>query len=273
MVHSCDVYFYTIGAKAGIDNLAFYGDMVGFGHATGIDLPHEASGIMPSSEWKLRTQRHKWYAGETPSVAIGQGAITVTPLQLARAIGGLAIGGTWHHPHLVKTAQARQTGHVDAESGEREGHHRRHVRRGERRRNRRPRPASQYRGLRQDRHGAVGLEDSCQGRGERKTSEDNAWFEGFAPCYAPEIVVVALFEHLPEHGQYAAPHRPRRHESVLRQEDSDFGLRKQQLAAAAKREFGLGTWGLGASALRAAADVPLPSIGDAPFYDRTGPNP
>ena len=65
IVHSCDVYFYTIGSKAGIDNLAFYGDMAGFGQATGIDLPHEKSGIMPSTEWKLRTQRTKWYAGET----------------------------------------------------------------------------------------------------------------------------------------------------------------------------------------------------------------
>ena len=53
-MHSCDVYFYTIGAKLGIDNLAFYGDMVGFGHPTGIDLPHEKEGLMPSEKWKLR---------------------------------------------------------------------------------------------------------------------------------------------------------------------------------------------------------------------------
>ena len=98
IVHSCDVYFYTLGNKIGIDNLAFYGDLVGFGHKTGIDLPHEEEGLMPSEQWKLRNYRQKWYAGETPSVAIGQGALTVTPLQLARAIGGLAVGGTWHQP-------------------------------------------------------------------------------------------------------------------------------------------------------------------------------
>ena len=104
IVHSCDVFFYTLGSKLGIDNLSFYGDLVGFGQTTGIDLPHEKSGLMPSEKWKLRYYRTKWYAGETPSVAIGQGALTVTPLQLARAIGGLAVGGKWYQPHMVKKA-------------------------------------------------------------------------------------------------------------------------------------------------------------------------
>ena len=57
---------------------------------------------MPSPQWKLRTQREKWYAGETISVAIGQGAVMVTPIQLASALGGLASGGVWYRPHLVK---------------------------------------------------------------------------------------------------------------------------------------------------------------------------
>ncbi len=104
IVHSCDTYFYTVGNKLGIDSLAEYGQMAGFGKKTGIDLPGEAEGLMPSAKWKLRTQREKWYAGETISVAIGQGAVTVTPLQLASAIGGLAMGGVWYRPHLVKEA-------------------------------------------------------------------------------------------------------------------------------------------------------------------------
>ena len=68
------------------------------GKKTGIDLPGEAEGLMPSTKWKLRTQREKWYAGETISVAIGQGAVTVTPIQLAAAIGGIASGGVWYQP-------------------------------------------------------------------------------------------------------------------------------------------------------------------------------
>ena len=62
--------------------------------------------MMPSTKWKLRTQREKWYAGETISVAIGQGAVVVTPIQLAAAIGGLAMGGVWYKPHLVSDAAA-----------------------------------------------------------------------------------------------------------------------------------------------------------------------
>ena len=79
------------------------------GQKTGIDLPHEAEGIVPSSEWKIRNFRQKWYSGETISVAIGQGALTVTPIQLARAIGGIAMGGVWYKPHLVKVRQDRSS--------------------------------------------------------------------------------------------------------------------------------------------------------------------
>ena len=83
-----------------------YAQMAGFGKKTGIDLPDEAEGMMPSTKWKLRTQREKWYAGETISVAIGQGQVLVTPIQLAVAMGGLAMGGVWYKPHLVRDAAA-----------------------------------------------------------------------------------------------------------------------------------------------------------------------
>ena len=104
IVKSCDTYFYTVGNKTGIDAIAEYGSMAGYGKKTGIDLPGEAEGIMPSPKWKLKSQREKWYAGDTISVAIGQGFVTVTPIQMAVAIGGLAEGGVWYSPHLVKTA-------------------------------------------------------------------------------------------------------------------------------------------------------------------------
>lgn len=103
MAQSCDVFFYTIGNKLGIDRIAKYAEMAGLGKKTGIDLPQEKEGLVPSSTWKIRKLREKWYAGETISVAIGQGALTVTPLQLAHAIGGIATGGVWMQPHLVKS--------------------------------------------------------------------------------------------------------------------------------------------------------------------------
>ncbi len=207
IVHSCDTYFFTIGNKAGIDNMALYADMVGFGHATGVDLPGEAVGGVPSPAQVLHTYHRKWYAGETPSVAIGQGDLKVTPIQLARAIGGLAEGGVWHVPHLVKhdaiagkvTQWPLDPVHVqDVVDG-------------------------MYGVINEAGTGAQsvipGL-DFCGKTGSAQLASvdvakaaaaqhetgllDNAWFVGFAPRRAPEIVVVALFEH-GVHGNLAGP--------------------------------------------------------------------
>jgi len=98
---SCDTYFYALAEKLGIETIARYAGEFGIGQKTGIDLPEEATGIMPSEEWKLRNYHEKWYAGETISVGIGQGAIAVTPIQLARALSGIASGGVMRRPHLV----------------------------------------------------------------------------------------------------------------------------------------------------------------------------
>jgi penicillin-binding protein 2 len=205
ILHSCDVYFYTIGSKEGIDNMAFYADLAGLGHPTGIDLPHEAVGIVPSEKWKLRNYRQKWYAGETPSVAIGQGALTVTPIQLARAIGGLAMGGQWHHPHLLKTPEKPLKPDVWSLNPN----------------NVREVVDGMY-GVVNEGGGTGGrarlpFVDVCGKTGSSqvasfevtkgssaKNLKDNGWFEAFAPCHAPEIVVVALWDH-GEHGWLAAP--------------------------------------------------------------------
>ncbi|HXB62560.1 MAG TPA: penicillin-binding protein 2 [Acidobacteriaceae bacterium] len=98
---SCDTYFYTLAQRLGIETIAKYAGEFGIGEKTGIDLPEEATGTMPSEEWKLRNYHEKWYAGETISVGIGQGAIAVTPIQLARALSGIASGGVMRRPHLV----------------------------------------------------------------------------------------------------------------------------------------------------------------------------
>lgn len=101
---SCDVFFYTLAEKLGIEKIAKWATAMGIGKKTGIDLPNEATGIMPSEEWKIKTFRQKWYAGEVISVGIGQGPVTVTPVQLARTIGGIAMGGTFYRPHVVDPA-------------------------------------------------------------------------------------------------------------------------------------------------------------------------
>jgi len=205
IVHSCDVYFYTVGNRLGIGRLARYCRLVGFGQKTGIDLPNEAAGLVPSEEWKWSVLGQRWYPGETISVAIGQGALTVTPLQLAYAIGGLAMGGVWYPPHLrmvpVNELEARVVQlNVD------------HV----------VRVVDGMYGVVND--GGTGTRARIPGvevcgktgtaqrvsmqfaRGKQLPDhlQDNAWFVGFAPRTNPEIVVVALIEG-GGHGYLAAP--------------------------------------------------------------------
>jgi penicillin-binding protein 2 len=104
ILKSCDVFFYNVGMRLGIDRLSYYAVRLGLGRKTGIDLPSEEPGLMPTQEWVERTFHRKWYAGEAISVAIGQGAVTTTPLQLARLIGGIASGGVFKQPHMLKDA-------------------------------------------------------------------------------------------------------------------------------------------------------------------------
>ncbi len=98
---SCDVFFYTLANKLGIDRIAKYATMLGLGQKTGIDLPNEVSGVMPSEEWKIKNFKQKWFAGETISVGIGQGAIAITPVQLTRAIAAISMDGKMVVPHVV----------------------------------------------------------------------------------------------------------------------------------------------------------------------------
>jgi penicillin-binding protein 2 len=205
LAQSCDVYFYNVGLKAGIDTIAKYAEMVGYGRKTGIDLPGEKEGVVPSSAWKIRTLREKWYEGETVSVAIGQGATTVTPLQMAYAYGGLVNKGVWMRPHVVDDGRKPQVDHTTEIN-----------------------PANLAKVL----DGMCGVVNEggtgaaarlpdivlCgkTGSAQRASNDflktkkgveefkDDAWFVGFASRDNPEIVVAALFEN-GVHGNFAAP--------------------------------------------------------------------
>jgi penicillin-binding protein 2 len=102
---SCDTYYYTLAERLGIEKIAYWAHKVGIGMKTGIDLPGEVSGVMPSEEWKMKTFHEKWYAGEAISVGIGQGAVAISPVQLVRAIAGIASGGVLKRPHVVEPDQ------------------------------------------------------------------------------------------------------------------------------------------------------------------------
>lgn len=205
IAQSCDVYFYTVGNMLGIDRIAKYSEMTGLGSKTGVDLPHEASGTVPSTRWKLENYRQKWYPGETISVAIGQGALTVSPIQLAYSMGGLANGGVWYQPHIVKA----ETGKVESHKAKWDPEHIKSV------------VGGLYAVVNE---GGTGVRARIPGVpvcGKTGTAQvasnnlvaatknpelykDNAWFFAFAPCDHPEIVVAALFE-AGEHGNLAAP--------------------------------------------------------------------
>ncbi|MBI3207836.1 MAG: penicillin-binding protein 2 [Candidatus Solibacter usitatus] len=202
---SCDVFFYATGHRTGIDNIARYAEMAGLGVKSGIDLPYELAGLVPSKRWKVRTQREKWYAGETISVAIGQGALTVTPLQLARAIGGLAAGGVWHRPHLVKEAQSTAAAHKASLGAD----HLLRVIQGMSGVVNAGGTAARARIPGIEMCGKTGSAqvvslDLSKANKTNRDYADNAWFVGFAPKDSAEIVVVALFEG-GVHGDRAAP--------------------------------------------------------------------
>jgi penicillin-binding protein 2 len=204
IVHSCDVFFYNVGMRMGIDRISKYAKMLGLGSKTGIDLPSEEPGLVPSEEWVQRVFHHKWYPGSTISVAIGQGAVTVTPLQVAYAIGGIASGGVFKQPHLLKDAARVGEMHVDLAEDTVE-----QVTQG------------MYGVVNEGgTGGAIKLQgiEFCGKSGSAQVmsnternrlgkglsqNKDNAWFVGYAPRRNPEIVVSVLVEG-GEHGAGAS---------------------------------------------------------------------
>jgi len=105
IVESCDVYFYNVGSLLGVDKIAHYAKLFGLGGFTGIDLPNEKNGLIPTKQWKLAKMKEPWQSGETISISIGQGFNLVTPLQLVSAYSAFANGGTVWKPQLVKSIE------------------------------------------------------------------------------------------------------------------------------------------------------------------------
>ncbi len=210
---SCDVYFYTLAEHLGITRIAKYATAFGMGQKTGIDLPQEVSGVMPSEEWKLKNYRQKWFAGETISVGIGQGAVTTTPIQLMRAISAIAMGGHLVRPHVVFPDKVPETYRsalhytdtqdvaIDPAGWETitdamgevllpEG----------------TAPSAHKAGI--DIAGKTGSAQTISNAMKAKMSnksayKDNGWFVGFTPRRNPDVVVCVLFEG-GEHGALAA---------------------------------------------------------------------
>ena len=216
IAESCDVYFYKVGNQLGIDPISRYSRQFGLGSKTGIALSSERSGLVPSREWKQKNRSEPWYPGETISVAIGQGFLSVTPIQMAKVVSIVATNGEMVQPRLLKGVRLRRTGNFKEE----------------------PLPSTQQASISpqtffQIKKGlaavvtkgtakqaqsnivsiagktgtaqVVALKDDDDKTEVRKKHRDHAWFVAFAPVEEPKIAVAVIVEHMGHGGSAAAP--------------------------------------------------------------------
>lgn len=221
IVESCDVYFYNLGKLIGVDKLAEYARGFGLGSASGIDLPREKGGLIPTKQWKLARFRESWQMGETISLAIGQGYNLLTPLQLVNAYAALANGGVIYRPRLIKSIETMDGRVIRSFEPEQKGKI----------------PISQKNmeilryalwGVVNENGGTgyalrrkeadvcgktgtsqvIGLPEDEKAR-KRKINlarfRDHALFVCFAPCKNPEIAVAVIVENAGHGGSVAAP--------------------------------------------------------------------
>ena len=211
IVESCDTYFYQIALKLGIDELARYASIFGFGKPTGIALRYEKSGIVPSTSWKKRVFKEKWYEGETLSVGIGQGFTLVTPIQLLNFYCMIANGGIQYLPRIVKRIE-------DMDGNVIKKYRPKIIRRVKLKKGTLDFIKQALFGVVNDKEGTGSLAKiegievggktgTAQVVSLKKTSKikDHAWFVAFAPLEDPEIAVVVLVEHGGHGGRTAAP--------------------------------------------------------------------
>jgi penicillin-binding protein 2 len=208
MAQSCNIFFYQAGLKVGGATIAKYASLFGFGHLTGVDLQSEKPGFLPQP--KVKRGRQIWQAGETVNMSIGQGALLVTPIQVARFMSAVANGGVLWKPRLVQRVERGSQGVVYNDPGQVTG-------------NVELSPIvwaflkqSLWSVVNEGGTGAAaripgldvaGKTGTAQMIANSKASrgEDHAWFAAFAPVNEPEVVVVVLVERGGKGGQVAAP--------------------------------------------------------------------
>ncbi len=218
IVESCDVYFYEMGNRLGVDAISRFSHLLGLGRPTGVNLASERGGLIPSTEWKRRTRNEPWFPGETLSVSIGQGYVSVTPLQLATMINAVANKGVWYPPNLLKRIRDERSGTVE-DITKKEG---------------RRLPIS-VETLQFIQNALAGVVSEPSGTAHRSRSavipiagktgtaqvvalpregkgrtlspdlKDHAWFVAYAPVGDPQLSVVVLVEHGGHGGAAAAP--------------------------------------------------------------------
>ncbi|HYG65872.1 MAG TPA: penicillin-binding protein 2 [Thermoanaerobaculia bacterium] len=207
MMHSCDVYFYNVGQRLGIERIAHYSRLFGLGSVTGIELHGEKKGLVPDEAWSQKVRKHKWYPGETISVSIGQGPVLMTPLQMASMMAIVANGGTKVVPHLIKGGETK-TEHVALDPAAlraaREGLWQVVNEPG----------GTAYWSARVPGIDMAGKTGTVQVIAQSARTDakalpfkyrDHAWFASFAPLEDPRLVVIVFAEHGGSGSRMAAP--------------------------------------------------------------------
>jgi len=216
LVESCDVYFYTMGERIGFDRISEYATKLGLGNLTGIQLPDEKPGLIPTPDWKKKRTGESWYPGDSYINSIGQGFVLVSPIQAVRMMSAVANGGHIYRPVLIKQSRDRETGAVkpfplergrDAHLNPKTLEVLRHALAGvviE--------PKGTGHAARTPTATVAGKSGTAQviaqkipGKKLTEKTQDHAWFVAYAPVENPKIAVAVLVEHGGHGGGAAAP--------------------------------------------------------------------
>jgi penicillin-binding protein 2 len=225
IVESCNVYFYQAGLRIGMDTIARYARAFGFGTSTGIDLPGEKPGFIPAS----RRGRRPTFLGDTANMAIGQGAVLATPMQVARMMAAVANGGVFFKPRLVQRVLRADGRVLYSDPGRVNGHV--------------ELSPMVWAFLRQSLLDVVnegtgvaahipGIEIAGKtgtaqlvANSKADRGQDNAWFAAFAPANDPQYVVVVMIEHGGKGGEVAAPIARAIYDAIFFEKVASAGLR------------------------------------------------
>jgi penicillin-binding protein 2 len=250
IVESCDVYFYQLGPRLGIDRIAKWARALGLGEKSGVALDDERSGTIPDTEWKRKRFRQPWYPGETVSVAIGQGYVTTTPLQMAVMMATVANGGTVYRPRIVSKVESFDRALVREYGPE-------IIRTVPMK----PSTIARVRNALADAvkspsgtggaartpiveiAGKTGTAQVIEMKGAYLKSEqisymnrDHAWFVSYAPAQNPQIAVVVLVEHGGHGGSAAAPIAKKVIEKYMELQNEPAGQRQVVIEGAIRAD-------------------------------------
>ncbi|MBD3426193.1 MAG: penicillin-binding protein 2 [Candidatus Omnitrophica bacterium] len=196
--NSCNVYFWRLGSHLGVDNIAEYAGMFGVGRATGVDLPAEADGLLPSREWKRKKYDEPWYKGETLNYSVGQGYVLCSPLQVCRIMSVFANGGYLVRPYIAESVEGVSLNKPERTRLDISEDTLEHIREGLRK------VVNDRRGTGMKARLSEVVVAGKTGTAQTSRNKNHGWFAGFAPFDGPKLTIVVFDEYGGKGGYFAA---------------------------------------------------------------------